>query len=69
MVMIASLIHLGIFLIIFHKIVGSLSVATKRPLLKDTEGVLKRIFSKRTTIWALNGPFLPVISQLFLKNQ
>ena len=49
MIMIASLIYLGIFQIIFHKIIGSLSVATNKPLLECTEGMLKRIFSNRPT--------------------
>lgn len=69
MIMIASLMYLGIFQIIFRKIIGPLSVVTKNPLLKCTEGMLKRILSKRPTIQVLNFLLLPVIPQLFLKNQ
>ena len=67
--MITSLIYLGIFQIIFHNTIDPLPVAIKKPILKCTEGMLRRIFSKRPTTWALNGLFLPIISQLFLKNQ
>ena len=69
MIMIASLMYLGTFQIIFRKIIGPLSVVTKNPLLKCTEGMLKRILSKRPTIQVLNFLLLPVIPQLFLKNQ
>ena len=55
------------FQIIIYKIIGPLPIATKKPLLKCPE-MLKRIFSKKPTIWVLKGLPLPVIPQRFLKK-
>ena len=69
MIFITSLIYPGVLQIIFHKIIGALFLGTKKPMLKCTEGMLKKVFSKKPTIWALDGLFLPETSQHFLKNQ
>ena len=57
--MITSLIYLGIFQIIFHNTIDPLPVATKKPMLKCTEGkdAEKNLFKKTNNMgpkWSIS---------------